>query len=126
MDPIYIHASSTDSLDLHPNNTSADFTIELPEVLKFRFKVGLVEFFSEYFNEPILVFSDFIESSYVASEEHALLRIVKSPGEFKHIQFHKGSRQSIKRIRIYLTNQNLEVPSTSLGRVTCSLLLIPY
>lgn len=126
MAPIYLHLSSTDSINIHPENNYSDFTVELSESLDKRFKICLTEFHCETLHEHLFVFCDVIESSFLQNKDLPLLRIVRKVGEFQHLQFHYSSRRSIHRIRIFLTNEKLEVPLQNTGKITCTLMLVPY
>lgn len=124
MKSVYVHLSSEDSLEMYPRNNSFDFIVELPEPLDKEYSVALVDFNANV-TEDLYVFCDIIESSYCRDQNLPLLRIVSTAGEVNRVQLYKSSRSSIQRIKIYIRDKDLKVPTNSIGPVRCSLLFIP-
>ena len=119
----YVFLSSTDSLEYHPDNTSFDFTVELSHEIKGSHKVALCEIDFEPTGEDLYIFCDVCDDSHVLDRSLPLLRITDSPGEFSNLYFHNITRSFVQRIRIYIRNQNLSTPSTSIGPVRCTLVV---
>lgn len=117
----HLFISSTDSLDFHQTNSSFDFTVELPQTLTGSYKVALAEFYCTNQLEDLYVLSDVCEQSYCLDQMLPLMRIVHQPGECSNMYFLKVTRSDVQRIRIYIRNADLEIPSTDIGRVRCTL-----
>ena len=98
----YLNLSSRDSKKYHPNNSSYDFTIELPWPITGLYKCGLMEFSSGPLVEDLYVFSDICEPEYVHDKMLPLLRIVYETGEVGVPHYKPVSRQVIQRVQIYI------------------------
>lgn len=125
MNAIYLYISSTDSLSIHPDNTSYDFTVELRENLTREYLIALTEFNCDSINEKLYVFCDIIDSSNCKDQLLPVLRVVREQGEFHNLHYYRSSRSSIQRITISIRNSNLEIPTNQIGEVSCTLRLIP-
>ena len=124
----YLNLSSRDSKTYHPNNSSYDFTVELPWPIEGLFKCGLMEFTCASMVEDLYVFTDICEPEYVHDKMLPLLRIVTEPGELGVPHFKPVSRQVIQRVRIYIrsfddTQQDNKfiIPSHDIGNVRVTL-----
>lgn len=123
---IYIYLSSTDSTNVFPDNNSFDFTVDLNRNISGRFLVALSDFYCENFNEPLYIFCDIVNTSFIHGQYLPALRLVHANGEAINLQYHKASRNSIQRIRVYIRDKDLKLPSLPIGRVSCVLKLINY
>lgn len=118
----FVYASSDDSLDFYPKNNSFDFTVNLPHSISGNLFIALGEIYYTSHGEDLLVFCDLCEDSFIKGTSLPVLRSVSHTGEFTHLYFHSVTRATIQRIRIYITNNNLETPSADIGPVTCLLI----
>ena len=119
----YLYLSSNDSLDYYPTNNPFDFTVNLPYSLSGQFVVALAEVHYTSHEEELFIFCDLCEDSYIKDNSLPILRTVSNIGEFSNLYFHTVTRKSIQRIRIYITNKNLDKPSYDIGPVRCLLIL---
>ena len=122
----FIFLNSTDSENLFPDNNSFDFTVDLERNITGRFLIALTDFDCENFTEPLFIFSDIINTSYINNSYSPVLKLVTKTGEQTNLQYHQTSRNSIQRIRIYIKDNRLNTPSTNIGRVSCVLKLFAY
>ena len=121
----YLFLSSTDSLDLSPNNSTYDFTVTLPQTIMGEFKIALVEMHYTSHFEDLYVYCDIAEQSYVKDSSLPILRIVSQMGEFGNLYFFPVTRRAIQRIRVYITNKDFETPLQDAGPIRCTLVLQP-
>ena len=128
----YLHLSSRDSKNYHPDNSSYDFTVELPWPVAGSFKCALLEFYCGPMLDNLYVFSDICEPEYVHDEMLPLLRMISTPGELAVPHYKPVSRQVIQRVHIYIRmfDDNQEdnkfvVPTNDVGDVRITLGLEP-
>ena len=115
--------SSNDSLHMHADNKSHDFTVELPRNLNAsECALGVMIYSNTNPTEELYVLCDICEESYAHNSMIPLLRVVLEPGEISNLYFVPITRKDIQRIRIRIVNEYLETPSQSLGIVHCTLL----
>ena len=119
----YLFLSSNDSLELHPANSTYDFTVSLPQTMYGDWEIALAEVEYASHNEDMYVFCDLCEYSYVKSKTLPLLRVVSKIGEFEHLFFHKVTRNVIQRIRIFITNDELDTPAQDIGPIRLTLVV---
>ena len=122
----FIYLNSEDSKTIFPENNSFDFTVDLSKILTGRFLIALADFNCENFTEPLFVFCDIVNTSFMFDQYLPVLRRVYKNGEVQNLQYHRASRNSIQRVRVYIRDQQLNTPTTSIGRVTCLLKLISF
>ena len=113
----YLFLSSTDSTDLFPDNTSTQFTVELPSFIMGVTSIALMEFHCSNYNEPLFVFCDTVKSSHVKSTLLPVLRIVNSLGEVGNDYSIPSTRSDVIRLKFKIMNLNLEFPSYTLETV---------
>ena len=106
----YIHLSSTDNVDIFPNNVGSDFTCLLPnsvENLVDDYEMALC-----YIQGPLPsaynVFCDVIEQNAIKGQTLPILRHVLSKRDFLDLQYIKVAVPRVNRIRIFLTDLNLK------------------
>lgn len=133
----YLHLTSKDSLDFHPDNTAADFVVELPDFvdLSGKWECALLEFKCDpLLSESgwVLVFSDLCTQSYVKDAKLPLLRKVDlakagvhgyAGVEFNLPHYLQLASREIRRLRIYLTDEdcsNLSLSANS-SPTSCTL-----
>lgn len=121
----YLFVSSDDSLEYHPTNSTYDFTITLPQTIHGDWEIALGDITYVSHFEDLYVFCDLCEYSYVKDTSLPLLRLISGIGEFENLYFHTVTRNVIQRIRIFITNKNLETPSQDIGPVRLTLVMKP-
>lgn len=121
----YIYLCSTDSLEYHPTNTTWDFTMELPQTLYGHWQCALGEISYTSITEELVVFSDFCEASCINDRIMPVLRVVSQSGEIERLQFVPLNLINVQRIRIYVRDRNMNVPTHDVGPLRCTLLLKP-
>ena len=122
----YIHLSSTDNVDIFPDNVGSDFTCLLPNAIE-----NLVDDYVMalcYIQGPLPsaynVFCDVIEQNVIKGQTLPVLRHVLSKRDFLDLQFIKVAVPRVSRIRIFLTDLNLK-PLKLSGAVRCTICLRP-
>ena len=110
---------STDSLSLHPENASIDFTVELPRGIQASECALSSIYYDESFEDRLYVLCDICEHSIAHDTTLPILRLVQDPGEVSNLQFIPVVEREIKRMRIKLVKQSLDPPSSLVGDVTC-------
>ena len=120
---MYLFISSEDSNELNPANTSYDFTVTLPQTINGSFEIALAEMTYTSHNEDLYVFCDLCEHSFVKDSMLPILRAVTGVGGYQNLFYHKVTRNSIQRVRIFITNKKLEHPSQDIGPVHLLLIL---
>ena len=118
----YLYASSIDSLQLHPDNSGSDFTIDLPQAIEAN-ECALGGIFYQPHDEELFVLCDICEASTVRDTTLQILRLISKPGEMENLYFIPVTRKYIQRIRFRIVNGDLTEPTEALGTVTCVLLL---
>ena len=121
----YIYLSSDDSLEYFPNNTNFDFTVELAQEFRGAYRLALCEIYFTPAIEDLYVFCDVCSRSRVLDDLLPLLRIVRAPGEFANLYYQELTRPILQRIRLYIRDKSLNIPSTDIGTVRCTLRLEP-
>jgi hypothetical protein len=123
--PYLIFLSSTDSLDIYPQNTFADFTCELKDGLTLQgsWEVGLTETYYDtaLANEQFDIFTDIIEYTVVNGKYVPMLRRIFCSGEYNTLYYIR--ERELKRIRIYITNKSADKPSVDEQTFHCTLRL---
>jgi len=119
-DDIYLHISSNDvASTLIPDNTSSNFTIELPSILILEgaWEIAIVEFLCLFCNgikygESIQIFCDIVDVFTVKDKWKQLLRNItfdaslKRPDILLDYRYMKVVPSSIKRIGLYLDERS--------------------
>ena len=78
-DSFFLHVSSSDSLELFPDNTAIDFRVQLPRPLNFETERWVCKvpraFIKVIFSDvaPISIHSDFCEQSYIGDSYKGVL-----------------------------------------------------
>ena len=121
----YIYLSSDDSLDYFPNNTNFDFTVEFAQEFRGAYRLALCEIYFTQATEDLYVFCDVCTRSRVLDDLLPLLRIVRAPGELSNLYYQELTRPILQRIRLYIRDKSLNVPSFDIGTVRCTLRLEP-
>jgi len=115
-DDIYLHISSNDvASTLIPDNTSCNFTIELPSILILEgtWEIAIVEFMCVFRNgikygDNIQIFCDIVDVSPIKDKWKQLLRNItfdaplKRPDILLDYRYMKVVPTSIKRIGLHL------------------------
>ena len=122
----YIHLSSTDNVDIFPNNVGNDFTCMLPNSLNNTtddYEMALCYIQGQL---PVAynVFCDVIEQNVIKGQTLPVLRHVLSKRDFPDLQFIKVAVPRVNRIQIFLTDLNLK-PLKLSGSVRCTICLRP-
>lgn len=124
----YLNLSSRDSKKYHPENTSYDFTVELPWPIEGFFKCALLDFSCAAMVEDLYVFTDICEPEYIHDLMLPFLRVVSEPGELSIPHYKPVSRQVIQRVHIYirsfddtLDDNKFIVPTHDIGDVRVTL-----
>ena len=120
----HLFLCSTDSILYHPSNKSWDFTVELPHAIEGQWKCALGDI-SYNTTENLYVFCDLCEQSYIRGGTLPILRYVTQPKEFTNLYYFNVNLSHIKRVRIFIRNNNMEIPSDDIGPVRCTLILKP-
>ena len=121
----HLFLSSRDSLDNHPNNFPYDFTIDLQETLHldgyWECALREIKINPQNLQEECYLFTDVVSDSYVLDNHLPILRQISTSVEFINSYYHKVNRKEISRIRLYIRNENLQFPSSSIESVNCVL-----
>ena len=118
----YLYISSSQNLDIFPNNLWYDFFVELPMELIFKEprKCALLEFdVYPSMDLNINVFCDLIDNSCFEGQISPFLyKVTEIPAIVHYPQFHKVIYQSVKRFHIYLrTSFTNSIPTQSIQAV---------
>ena len=123
----HLFLSSKDSLDNYPNNTTSDFTIELKDKLTldgtWECALREIKFAEEDLNEDCYIFTDICVDSYVLNNHLPVLRQISNSEKFVNPYYFQVNRKEIFSLRLYIRNQNLQLPSTLPESVHCVLSL---
>ena len=119
----HLFISSEDSKMFYPDNNSYDFTIELVKTMRGRFRIALCEIDYTPSGEDLYIFCDACSQTQVMDRLLPLLRIVDTPGEFSTLYFRTVTRPLVQRLRVYIRNRDMEIPTADIGRVRCTLLI---
>ena len=114
-----------------PSNSVWDFIVPFNEGLSAKTcslvdigvtsgKNGTAKF---YRNQPLYVFCDIVEPSYVRERFLPLLKIVYKPGPVVKPYTMPVTHENITRIRLYILDSQLKTPSFEPESLHCTLLL---
>ena len=103
----HLYISSSDSKNLFPENTAANFTVELPSFLIGIKSMALLEFHCHGFSQPLIVFCDVVKSSYIANSMLPVLRIVNNVGEVGNVQPVQTTRSDVIRLTFKILDLSL-------------------
>ncbi len=121
----HIYACSGDSLQLFPNNTSSDFTIQLSEAVHLEgdWSCGLVEF--QLFGQPrdpLYVCCDLVEENFTGEFKLPVLRRVRlKTTQFAQVTYLPIKIRDFNTVRIYLKTSNNLNPSPKVEHTYCTL-----
>ena len=120
---MYIHLSSKDSLEAHPNNHGADFTVNLGKTLNFpgNYKVALTEIDYDGKKGDVYIFADIASTSFVRDSYLPILRVTDRSKTFTHRQYVPLAQESISQIRIYIRDRRYREPSVPPKFSRCTL-----
>lgn len=118
---MYLHLSSNDSKDTHPNNENWDFTIDLKKDVWCigEWECSLVDCNYISKKDELYLFCDICSDSFIHNNYLPLLRIIS--GEIRNLFYLPITREHISRIRVYIRNEKGEVPSFSSENFRCTL-----
>ena len=120
---MYLFLNSQDSLSVHPKNTSFDFTVELPQPINVdgKSKIALSEInYSEVHEKDLYVYCDVCDYSYVKDGYKPILRIVNKSCIYNKLIYIPISSSYIPRIRIYIRDENNQIPSFNIETLRCT------
>ena len=123
---MFLHLSSKDCVQSHPDNHAWDFTIDVGKyvTLSGEWEVALTEMLYDGARKmDLYVFSDICSPTYVIDNCLPLLRIVNKPNIFQKPYFVPVSRNDIARIRIYIRTRNNNIPPFQPKSLRCTLQL---
>ena len=106
---IYLHLNSNDSLAIHQHNSCADFICELPEMLHLNgeWECALVDIHGKSIPNTYNVFCDIIDHNVIKDRKLPILRQGLQSKSFQHLNFIKVIDTHCKRIRISITDSDL-------------------
>ena len=113
----YLFVSPNDSINLFPENTAQEFTVEFPSFIMDVSTITLMEFHCSNLHEPLLVFCDTVKSSHIKNSLLPVLRVVESVGEFGNQYAMESTRSDVIRLKFKITTLNLDFPSYGLEAV---------
>jgi hypothetical protein len=130
MEGYFIYASPDDSKALYPNNSFEDFVVELPETLYLEgeWEMALLDVVYNAnvhttVNCPkgpsLLMFCDICEESFVRGRKLPILRQLEKPATFDPPIFKRVKTFSAKRIRVYMTDYDLEPVAVADWKLKC-------
>ena len=130
----YIYASREDSQDRHPENKYGDFIVELPETLYLEgpWEIGLLEAtynqnvhkeITSPMGTDILMFCDLCRESFVRGKRLPILRKLEKSRTFEAPIFKRVKSGATQRIRLYMTDYDLNPISISAWKIKCTLVL---
>ena len=106
MNQICIYTTSEDSKEFHPNNSSSDFTVELPETLHLKgdWVIALTEIYTlEEISVPILILCDICEQSIHEGKLKPILKLIYPDCiQFSNIHYIPIKNRNINRIRFLI------------------------
>ena len=107
---IYLYTSSKDSLSFHPQNTSSDFTVELPEILNFSngWVIALTDIYiTDSIENPLNIYCDICEQSIQNGELKSVLKVIYPDCiHFSNLHYIHVKSSSIKRLRFSIKGGN--------------------
>ncbi len=106
---IFLHLSSNDSLSIHQHNACTDFTCELPEMLQLtgEWECALLNIFGKSIPRIYNVFCDIIEHNVIKDRKLPILWQGLQSKTIDHLNFIKVKETACKRIRISITDSDL-------------------
>ena len=138
MSSYYVYISSSNSTHFY-NNKPYDFTVYLPESLKFRSRqkwvVGLAEIqytiTEDVKNNMIEVYSDICSSSIIHEKKKPIIRNITTQNfGLKPVLLHKNfnpiiyipvNKNETRQIRVYIQNSNGSRSTSVIGVTRCTL-----
>ena len=125
----YLYLSSKNSLDVHPENSAFDFINELPTVLELegRWDVALIELSTDFKPQgDIAILCDLCEPSLIKESWQPLLRKVPVKGKrfnrtYVLPYYTDVSHFTLKRVRVYIRDVNLNHFAVNEGSFECTL-----
>jgi hypothetical protein len=122
-----IFLSSSDSLDIYPDNSFSDFTCKLKDglTLEGTWELALTETYygTALPKEQLNVFTDVIEYTLSEGKYTPMLRRIFTSGEYSNPYYITVKVRELKRIRIYITNKSGDKPSVDDETFHCTLRL---
>ena len=120
---------SRDSKNHHPDNTSSDFTVELPKTydLNGDWEVALKEIEVRVSEDLFYVFSDICQESYVSETLAPVLRSVRRDKKNKTLftftdpYYIQVRTDKLSRVRIFIRGRNLQLLVTDTTVLYCTL-----
>ena len=124
--PFHIHLSSLDSQTRFPTNTGSDFRVQLPEELTLprgEWTLGLTAaHLSSLPETPVFICSDICEETVVGEKKLPVLALItEKQVEPSHVVYLRLKTESLKSIRIYLTDRSGEKLSEPVSTLYCTL-----
>lgn len=129
----YIYANSSDNISNHPSNKSSDFTIEFPNelVLQGEWVCALTEFHAVCNEESpnvdgLYVFCDICLDNFIMDAKLPLLRRIQPIANENYFAFYfpyyiSVTRNIIKRLRIYILDEQMQYAKFIRDPVRCTL-----
>jgi len=110
---MYAYVSSTDSLNLHPQNTPSNFIVQLPQYIRLdkgEWTCGVVQcILPKRISKPVYITTDFVESSvFHGTLKPVLCMTTVKTKEFIHVKHVPVKRNQISTLRIKLVNRRGE------------------
>lgn len=126
---LFLHLSSDDSKDIHTSNSNVDFTSELPfdyDLSHRNFELGLITCNIVSVDGKVLyLFCDAIEGQVVYCHELPVLRRLNTNSGYFNTIFCSVNKDHLSKIRLYIRDENYEVPTLTAGTLRCTLELKP-
>ena len=119
---MFLHLISDDNRSLFPGNTNTSFTCELLDTLYLNgtWECALVDMNGDL-GTPYNVCCDIVEYNIIKGTRLPVLQRVSRQREFQSLQFVKVTQSTVKRIHIYITDNNLQVLKTKIKETYCTL-----
>jgi len=139
LDSLYVYMSSEDSLHMYPDNTAAQFKLQLPERLKldggiWEVAVAEVEYPRHYIDnnrKPSgLYFEvDLCEASFVGGQKLSVLRRLPVDADnsgvttltFPHMYYVRLRQPEFDSIQVYIREPSMQLASFAAGTSSCTL-----
>lgn len=128
----YLYLSSQDSLYIHQNNKSADFTIDLPKTLHLKgdWELALINVQCNISRKaPFYVLCNVVDQSYVRNTQLPILehlypaKIGPQQLSIASPSYHRIACPSIQHLRIYIKDSQLQPASFLSETFMCTLRL---
>ena len=123
----YMYISSTDSVNTFPTNTASDFSVLLPDRIRFNpiesWNCGLVELIiPNELNEPAFLCSNFCQPSIVGERRLPVLRrIIDLHVDPSHVNYVPIRCSELAVLQMYLTDSTGQKLSLTTGTTYCTL-----